>query len=105
MEERDRQIIPGAVHNTILVFGDTPMVSYTHGLLILRMTNFSIMRLTVQRKAGRGMWVMDTKGGMESDVSGLGCHIASRTLIPKCSMTDNDLALMIAFCLNFNGKK
>jgi len=41
----------------------------------------------------------------ESDVSGLGCHIASRTLIPKCSMTDKDLALMNAFCLNFNGKK
>eukprot|EP00798_Chlamydomonas_sp_ICE-L_P020599 gene20599-27399_t len=64
MEKRYRQIIPGAVHNTILVFGDTPMVSYTHGLLILRMKNFSIMRWAVQRKAGRGMWVMDTKGGM-----------------------------------------
>jgi len=66
MEKRYRQIIPGAVHNTILVFGDTPMVSYTHGLLILRMKNFSIMRWAVQRKAGRGMWVMDTKGGMVS---------------------------------------
>eukprot|EP00798_Chlamydomonas_sp_ICE-L_P030720 gene30720-35749_t len=143
-----------------LVFGDTPMVSFTHSLLIIRMTNFSIMRWTVQRKAGRGMWVMDTKGGMinpvdgmmvfqtnylhidgkdktlvlvellhtdmsclaffssfsyishqlsrmskESDVSGLGCHIAPRNLTPKCSMTDKDLALINAFCLNFNGKK
>ena len=34
MEKRDHEIVPSALHDTILIIGDTPVLYFNHGLMV-----------------------------------------------------------------------